>query len=145
MLLTDEEIIDLFPDQDNGDGDIQYGRAIEAAVLAKLREQEPVGEVVSNHQVGMYDEFPIGTLLYANPAPIPEGWQPIETAPKVGCHLAFDSRPHTHPYVIVWLDAEHPDADEAGWHEHWSFDPVEPTHWMPLPNKHPMAASRSEE
>lgn len=62
-------------------------------------------------------------------------WQPIETAPKTGAHLAIDipNDCGRRPYVIVWLDADHPDADGAGWYEHWSFDPVGPTHWLPLP------------
>lgn len=41
QILTDEEIIDLFPDTDDGDGDIQYGLAIEQAILNKLSEQKP--------------------------------------------------------------------------------------------------------
>lgn len=59
-------------------------------------------------------------------------WQPIETAPKDGRgFLAYEK--DKRPFVALWLDAEHPDVDEAGWYEHWNFDPVEPTHWMPLP------------
>lgn len=58
-------------------------------------------------------------------------WQPIETAPKIGKHLA--TMKNGAVSVIVWLDADHPDADEAGWYEHWHFDPVEPTHWQRLP------------
>lgn len=58
-------------------------------------------------------------------------WQPIETAPKTGRHLA--RMKDGAMSVIVWLSADHPDADGAGWYEHWQFDPVEPTHWMPLP------------
>lgn len=58
-------------------------------------------------------------------------WQPIETAPKIGRHLA--TMKNGTVSVIVWLDADHPDADEAGWYEHWHFDPVVPTHWMPIP------------
>ena len=59
-------------------------------------------------------------------------WQPIETAPKIGANLAWQEGKR--PYVMVWLGADHPDADGAGWYEHWTFDPVEPTHWMPLPD-----------
>ena len=58
-------------------------------------------------------------------------WQPIETAPKIGRCLATMKTGAIS--VIVWLDADHPAVDEAGWYEHWHFDPVEPTHWMPLP------------
>lgn len=58
-------------------------------------------------------------------------WLPIETAPKYGRILAV--MPSGAMSVIVWLEASHPDADGEGWYEHWKFDPVDPTHWMPLP------------
>ena len=85
MILTDEEIIDLFPDQDNGDGDIQYGRAIEAAVLAKLNSAEPVA-IVTDYTQGSYqrkytiawkNEVGVNARLYLHPpAPsAPEGWR----------------------------------------------------------------------
>ena len=61
-------------------------------------------------------------------------WQPIETAPKTGqAFLAAPTRDHARPFVALWLDENHPDADGAGWYDHWNFDPVEFTHWMPLP------------
>lgn len=146
-MLTDEEIKALGEgNQGTWQDDLKFARAVIAAYEKKLREQEPVYlfrrrglDDFCSCTKGRFDElskkpnrFEV-KKLFEHPAPIPEGWQPIATAPKIGCHLAFDARLHTHPYVIVWLDAEHPDADEAGWHEHWSFDPVEPTHWMPLP------------
>ena len=72
--------------------------------------------------------------LYAA-APTPpvseDRWQSIETAPKYGRFLAV--MPSGVMSVIVWLEASHPDADGEGWYEHWKFDPVDPTHWMPLP------------
>lgn len=69
--------------------------------------------------------------LYLHPAPaVPEGWQPIETAPKTGRHLAVMRNGVIS--VILWLNADHPYADESGWYEQWNFDSVEPTHWMPL-------------
>ena len=37
--------------------------------LAALKSQEPVAEVVSDHQAGLYDELPIGTRLYTSPTP----------------------------------------------------------------------------
>ena len=85
MILTDEEIIDLFPDQDNGDGDIQYGRAIEAAILAKLNSAEPVA-IVTDYTQGSYqrkytiawkNEVGVNARLYLHPpAPsAPEGWR----------------------------------------------------------------------
>lgn len=83
MILTDEEIIDLFPDQDNGDGDIQYGRSIEAAILAKLNSAEPVA-IVTDYTQGSYqrkytiawkNEVGVNARLYLHPpAPsAPEG------------------------------------------------------------------------
>lgn len=71
-MLTDEYIEGL-RQECNGASYLTFARAIESAVLAKLREQnEPIAEVISNNRAGMYDELPIGTLLYTNPAPIPE-------------------------------------------------------------------------
>lgn len=61
------------------------------------------------------------------------GWRPIETAPKWGSSRHLAVMKNGTMAIIVWLDADHPDVDEAGWYEHWGFDPVEPTHWMPLP------------
>lgn len=58
-------------------------------------------------------------------------WQPIETAPKDGAFLACEE--NKRPYVALWLGMDHPRVDESGWYEHWTFDPVNPTHWMPLP------------
>ena len=72
-------------------------------------------------------------LLAAAPTPpvSEDRWQPIETAPKYGRFLAV--MPSGVMSVIVWLEASHPDADGEGWYEHWKFNPVDPTHWMPLP------------
>ena len=72
---------------------------------------------------------------FAEDSPTPpvseDRWLPIETAPKYGRFLAV--MPSGVMSVIVWLEASHPDADGEGWYEHWKFDPVDPTHWMPLP------------
>ena len=72
-------------------------------------------------------------LVAAAPTPpvSEDRWLPIETAPKYGRFLAV--MPSGMMSVIVWLEASHPDADGEGWYEHWKFDPVDPTHWMPLP------------
>ena len=70
-------------------------------------------------------------------------WQPIETAPKIGRFLATMKTGAIS--VIVWLDADHHAVDEAGWYEHWNFDPVEPTHWMPLPTPPKVGADETGE
>ena len=110
-------------------------------------EGHPSPMTCGHSPVDMWD-YHYGKLLEAYPDDLsalrahdekllaPYQWQPIETAPKVGAHLAYTkgNNRNQRPYVIVWLDADHPDADGAGWYEHWNFDPVEPTHWMPLPS-----------
>ena len=115
----------------------EYQIKFAKALIAELQKQnEPVGYFY--HAMGgilpatagyEHDDevFPLFTF-----PPIPEPkWRSIESAPKVGAHLAWEDGKR--PYVIVWLDADHPDADGAGWYEHWNFDPVNPTHWLPLP------------
>ena len=59
---------------------------------------------------------------------VPEGWQPIETAPK-DCRILIGREGHPWVYSGFWSDRS----------RHWStgygamdyFD--SPTHWMPLP------------
>jgi hypothetical protein len=46
---------------------------LEVNAALKAGQGEPVAEVVSYHQAGMYDELPIGTLLYASAPSIPDG------------------------------------------------------------------------
>lgn len=70
-----------------------------------------------------------------------ESWQDICYAPQDGKPILIcDMRGAM--CTAVWLDGDHPDADGAGWHEVWNHDPVEPSHWMPLPPKpqHPWKA-----
>lgn len=118
MLLADEEIMTINQTAEF-DSAIGYAKKIIAAYEKKLREQEPVGIARRMQSPGYIIEelqdsrIKDGMELFTNPAPILE-WQPIETAPKKGCHLAFDARDHSHPFVIVWLDADHPDADGDG-------------------------------
>jgi hypothetical protein len=50
-------------------------QAIAALKEAIKNQGEPVGEVVSLDSAGLYDELPIGTLLYTPAATIPGGWQ----------------------------------------------------------------------
>lgn len=73
--------------------------------------------------------------------PEPQGWQPIETAPKDGTRILMAVRGFV-PAVAYWqndrgvfdyLDAECM-PDERAWQAMLanSFE-WEPTHWMPLP------------
>lgn len=74
--------------------DMAIARAIESSVLAKLGEQEPVAEVVSNFGIVWAGSEPIAPLiekrgikvgdhLYTRPAPVqgavPEEWQQLVT------------------------------------------------------------------
>jgi len=157
MLLTDEEIIYLFPDTDDGDGDIQYGRAIESAVLAKLWEQESVAWMYQHEDtglVGFIEQYQLDNRfeklnprlqvtrpLFEHPAPIPEGWQPIETAPKDGSRVLIKG---DCTVVAGWQEI-------TGMHGHMGWAIVndawmpssEARYWMPLP-KLLMAAARSK-
>lgn len=74
-------------------------------------------------------------------------WQPIETAPKNGTEVfVYVPGESLYPTVASYKSGEYWKAEygdeaymEAGWY--WSFgypsdfheEPVEPTHWMPLP------------
>ena len=68
---------------------------------------------------------------------VPEGWRPIESAPKDGTSfLAFAADPISKDPnyfgVAQWAERQnwHPRSVE-GWF--WSFS-IRPTHWMPLPS-----------
>lgn len=92
------------------------------------------------------------TALRERLASAPDGWQPIETAPKTGrkvilFYLNRNNLPRT--VMARWLtdeEAAETDADgvglEGGWYEcidNWddytevAIHEGEPTHWMPLP------------
>ena len=77
MLLTDEEVMDIACQRLSWT-DQELIRAIEAAVLAKLREQTPVGEVSAATFVHWKnDKVPkAGTMLFTHPAPsVPDAFQ----------------------------------------------------------------------
>jgi hypothetical protein len=72
------------------------------------------------------------------------GWQPIETAPRdgtdvdcwVGSHRldnCFFGKPH-HECLSEYCDSCPADLNVERWR--WSFgsEPVNPTHWMPIPS-----------
>lgn len=99
MPLTDEEILAAFASSDGTF--VSSGRAIEAAILAKLREQKPVAYWNGKHNdarfSSKYDAVGIGKsgiTLFTHPVPIPEGWQPIHTYPKDGSNFIVYCRKH---------------------------------------------------
>lgn len=74
MLLTEQEIFGCLPSEEDT---IEFARAIESAVLEKLKAQEPVGETVpSIVWEGLVSiaweadkQPPPGTKLYEHPLP----------------------------------------------------------------------------
>jgi hypothetical protein len=66
----------------------------------------------------------------------PEGWQPIETAPKDGTRIIVAKQSG---YVMAWassaywFERQYKDREKySGWTD--GFDTLAtPTHWMPLP------------
>ena len=107
MILTDEEIkaIDAYP----WGKSVDYARAIEAAVLAKLGEQKPVAWRVFDGEGG-YDYFGYtdnedyrDEFLKRNPNPIYRSWvEPLYT------HPAPDVVREQKPYA---LEIYHADTD----------------------------------
>ena len=175
MLLTDEEIKQLDCVQiHNAKWDeievyapsvIDFARAIEAKIEAKLREEKPVGYYcmdIAKFEEGTqdYHSNPEWVPLFEHPAPIPEGWISVnDRLPEVGRTPILvavswvkygeheDGTPTEATGVDV-TDGEYvPAHGEAGGY----FDSYQGshgdsqyiTHWMPLP-KPPMAAARSE-
>lgn len=96
MLLTEEEIAYLI---DTAQGRRDLVNKTIAAYEAKLREQEPFAwacwlnndteQKPVDCRISTLEPtaYPIRKKLYIHPAPIPEGWQPIETAPKDGSRV----------------------------------------------------------
>lgn len=65
-----------------------------------------------------------------------QGWQPIETAPKDTDMLVFD--PSYYGIVIATFYRLHAVTGRPVWNVAWDRDgdmDIEPSHWMPLPNK----------
>lgn len=66
-----------------------------------------------------------------------EGWQPIETAPKDGRYILVF---HTMPIIARWYTHFRNGKPDPFREPEWDcrcmaadVPPVEPTHWMPLP------------
>lgn len=128
-VLTDEEIESIFDSHE-----ISYrsfARAIEAAVLKRLGEQEPIAWRFSKGPITKLDSWPHGgnwKPLYEHPAPPKPEWQPIETAPKSGLFLVY--RTHTNYPLVVEYDKQYGCIREFIGGELLSNI----THWQHLPS-----------
>ena len=63
---------------------------------------------------------------------VPDGWQPIESAPKSTRSILVHCAEYGNTYVVTWRE----DVEESGWlHFGGCFDRLTetPTHWMPQP------------
>jgi len=109
--------------------------ATKATLLAALKR-------IQSQCAGHADEFServyhiaSEALQQAEAQTWPEGWQPIETAPKDGTTiLGWDTIEHV---LLFWHD--------GAWRENALADnPIPPTHWMPLPAP-PAPASQETE
>ena len=80
------------------------------------------------------------------PAPIPTGWQPIETAPKDGTAIIVGAGCYpVQPSTVIWVSDPSVSACAPGWFinyksktmfgESIALFPIDydPTHWQPLP------------
>ncbi len=71
-----------------------------AAYEAKLREQKPIAKVSTSGGLiwtdyGFNNVISDGTLLYTNPAPIPEGWQLVPIEPTTEMIIAGNDGFHS--------------------------------------------------
>lgn len=115
--------------------------AYDNAMLSALADKVVIANATGNEDIFLaaIKELVVGIRSRENTAPSDlqlrkEAWQDICYAPKDGTRILIcDCRGGM--TTAVWLDAEHPDADEAGWYEVWSHGPVNPEYWMPLPPK----------
>lgn len=127
------------------DGVYTFSEAAWTAALAyaesKGKDVEPVAWI-SFVDGGLWGErsHEQDTPLYTRPQPIPEGWQPIETAPRDGTYILVSNGRG------VWVARFKP-VYQSGWkpaspwqsmmlnHDHIpsANRKVAPTIWMPLP------------
>jgi hypothetical protein len=112
---------------------------LRAHVLAErevcAKPQEPVAVIMPSWMIHFVGSGPIapliekhglkiGDFLFAHPAPTPDGWRQIETAPTVGRELILLLTPSRFPQVAY---------SNTWWTCGFSVE-NKPTHWMPLPD-----------
>jgi hypothetical protein len=77
-------------------------------------------------------------------------WRPIETAPKDGVPILAWAPGWDTPDVVWWQRADHLGLSD-GWYDGMTDNfgdpcgPVEPTHWVPLPDLPAMIARAQRE
>jgi hypothetical protein len=138
-----------------GNETMEFARRLRAELL---RDDEPVAwrvaEIMGDHfsfetfyskyeaesAAGFLGEYWGGTdNLYLRPAPkVPEGWQPIETAPRDGREFIAIWRQQGNAMQIVSYNTIHGHWQTKG--EAWLGFLTNATEWMPLP-----AAPKGEE
>lgn len=99
----------------------------------KKRNGQHSSKLVTREQI---DALIAEVELLREAAPPPQGWQPIETAPKDGnVLLAFSDGRVTHGWYEVFEGDAQIDVSRAGWVIGCEGFPTKdwPTHWMPLP------------
>lgn len=81
---------------------------------------------------GPWDHW-VAMIAAAPKGPVPDAWQPIETAPRDGTHfLGYRRGTVAEAYFVPRDDCEMwAFGRQSGAYEHWPE--VRPTHWMPLP------------
>ena len=135
--------------------ELRAALAERGAKLAALEKQEPMAWLVyanGSHRystltfdVSKVPDIYVGgdvVALYAaaGAAPVPEGWQPIETAPKDGLPfrayskdlIDLDFNPNG-SVECCWDGAEFVGCVWDGQQDAWYGKAISPTHWMLLP------------
>ena len=155
QLLSDDEITLIVRECAKGsainrDGSTSHriARAIEAACEAKLLEQKPVAFYDGNKFYANEESASMCCAnmeklkpLFTHPAPIPEGWQPIETAPKDCAFLGYQVL-IAKMWVIAPMYWSGSEFVLVQFHNDNTEHSMKPTHWQPLPQP-PMATARS--
>lgn len=104
MILTDEEVFKCLPPEESA---LEFARAIEAAVLEKLKQQEPVAwqDTAKPSVLLEHDQLdpmwqPIMRPLYAAPVPaaVPDGWKLVPVEPTQAMYCAANEHYESNEY-----------------------------------------------